>query len=324
MMGSSENFPAPDTTTFPLDSRFEFKAGTESLSGAPKPMESLHETPIPPFLSKTYDLVDDPSLDHIISWGEKGNSFVVWEPLEFARVILPRNFKHNNFSSFVRQLNTYGFRKIDTDKWEFTNERLNARAEASVEKNPTAQISSISASVQQQQRGAIQQIEVVKEKLEAAEKRQKQMVSFLAKIFQNPAVLSRLQQPREKKTIMPPRPIRKFMPSRVEDIAQDEVVDPVLEGKSVMNPQRQSENEFFVSLSEESNPPGLSIAGTENIMDFEDGVGICSSNTEMCGNINYYDVPELGVGSGLSDVWDIGCLQPAGNSEWWMDEDSLF
>jgi len=78
-----------------------------TLPELPRPMEGLGEVGPTPFLTKTYDVVDDPNTDTVVSWGFAGNSFVVWDANAFATVILPRYLKHSNFSSFVRQLNTY-------------------------------------------------------------------------------------------------------------------------------------------------------------------------------------------------------------------------
>ena len=75
--------------------------GPGSVSG-----DSQRSIPTP-FLTKTYQLVDDPAVDDLISWNDDGSTFIVWRPAEFARDLLPKYFKHNNFSSFVRQLNTY-------------------------------------------------------------------------------------------------------------------------------------------------------------------------------------------------------------------------
>lgn len=51
--------------------------------------------------------MDDNETDDIISWTDGGKHFTIHDMNEFAAEILPKYFKHNNFSSFVRQLNSY-------------------------------------------------------------------------------------------------------------------------------------------------------------------------------------------------------------------------
>ncbi|CAN0891691.1 Heat stress transcription factor B-2a [Linum grandiflorum] len=89
----------------------------DQAGGGTPQLESQKSLPTP-FLTKTYQLVDDSTIDDVISWNGDGSSFVVWDPTVFARDILPKHFKHNNFSSFVRQLNTY-VSKIPNPQFDF-------------------------------------------------------------------------------------------------------------------------------------------------------------------------------------------------------------
>ncbi|WAQ82517.1 hypothetical protein PtA15_2A834 [Puccinia triticina] len=65
------------------------------------------------FVYKVYNMLLDPSFQHLISFNPSGQSFTVSNVQDFSKTVLPKHFKHNNFSSFVRQLNMYGFHKVN-------------------------------------------------------------------------------------------------------------------------------------------------------------------------------------------------------------------
>lgn len=69
---------------------------------------------VPLFLKKTFRMIEtsDPA---IATWADGGTTFVVKDVEKFQAEVIPEFFKHNNFSSFVRQLNFYCFRKVKCD-----------------------------------------------------------------------------------------------------------------------------------------------------------------------------------------------------------------
>ncbi|KAF2087563.1 hypothetical protein K490DRAFT_11203, partial [Saccharata proteae CBS 121410] len=66
---------------------------------------------IPPFVQKLSSFLDNSNHTDLIRWSDDGTSFVVIDEDEFAKTLIPELFKHNNYASFVRQLNMYGFHK---------------------------------------------------------------------------------------------------------------------------------------------------------------------------------------------------------------------
>ncbi|KAJ1916239.1 Heat shock transcription factor [Mycoemilia scoparia] len=91
---------------------------------------------VPSFLNKLYSMVEDPASNDLIHWSADGQTFIgkLTRHEELAKEVLPRFFKHQNFSSFVRQLNMYGFHKVphlqqgvlkaddpNAESWEFSN-----------------------------------------------------------------------------------------------------------------------------------------------------------------------------------------------------------
>lgn len=169
------------------------------------------------------------------------NSFFYFQFIIYSRK-QPKGCSFFLFNFFLQ-----GFHKIDTDRWEFANEsfikgnkyllrNINRRRSSFQAHQLGIQIGSSSemvksgfvgeidmlrsdkrallqeiVSLQQENQTTLQQMDSLNQRMQSAEMRQKQMVSFLAKALQNPELLNHLRQQKEQSGITTARVRRKFL-----------------------------------------------------------------------------------------------------------------
>ncbi|KAK2928871.1 Heat shock factor HSF-type, DNA-binding [Fusarium oxysporum f. sp. vasinfectum] len=120
-----KNSPAPDSNNVANNNA----NNSNSMPAPPPAAAAVHQPKIvqTAFIHKLYNMLEDPNIQHLISWSASAESFVMSPSADFSKV-LSQYFKHTNISSFVRQLNMYGFHKErdvfhtgnpDTTLWEF-------------------------------------------------------------------------------------------------------------------------------------------------------------------------------------------------------------
>ncbi|KAL9267663.1 Heat stress transcription factor C-1-like protein [Drosera capensis] len=180
-------------------------------------IKRTNDMAIAPFVAKTYQIVCDPSTDNEITWGGANNSFIVVEPTMFSSTILPSHFKHANFSSFVRQLNTYGFKKVDPDAWEFANQwflrgqihllkHINRRHRPPPPPPPppldSPEMQPLMLEINRLTEDQIAmdaEIEAMARRIAVTERRPDQMVAFMCKVAEEPEMIPMMMIEKEKR-----------------------------------------------------------------------------------------------------------------------------
>lgn len=125
------------------------------------------------FIHKLYDMLEDASLSHLIWWLPTNDLFCLYPGEEFSNV-LAQYFKHTNIASFIRQLNMYGFHKVN-DNFQ-SDDKLAAAAAPAVSVQLTKW--EFRHAANQFRKGDIDSLSMIKRKLSKVTTPHKEIVSL--------------------------------------------------------------------------------------------------------------------------------------------------
>jgi len=66
---------------------------------------------------KLHKILSQPNFENAITWLPNGRAFKIKNPEIFMQKVLPAHFRSSNYSSFKRQLNQWGFRRITHNQY---------------------------------------------------------------------------------------------------------------------------------------------------------------------------------------------------------------
>ncbi|CAH2052998.1 unnamed protein product [Thlaspi arvense] len=179
---------------------------------SPQPIEGLHESGPPPFLTKTYDLVEDSRTNHVVSWSQTNNSFIGFRKVnpdrwEFASEGFLRGKKHllktirrrktSNNSQMQQPQSSSQQQSLDNCGIEVGKNGLDGEMDC-LRRDKQVLMMEL-AKVRKQQQSTKMYLTLIEEKLKKTESKQQQMMSFLARAMQNPDFIQQLLEQKEKR-----------------------------------------------------------------------------------------------------------------------------